>query len=495
MRKVAPFIRFSDFLKLVISSALLIAGFTAMAQTEEPEKSLPFDLDPSKRMPDWEIEDKREGTFVTGLPRIEFDPIRGFGAGGNAFLFINKDKDDPFFEYTPYRHRVSTEFFIFENGRIRYALQYDAPYIFNSKWRLRADAVLWEDPNAQYWGIGRNSLSPLRFTDQRTGRMRNFSRVSDYEDNLSIAIQDENGIYRSNTHFNEMIQREQLYNFLGERTFMGGKFRVMFGYEMLLTSFSSYQNSLAEEAFNLDGQEVDAINNTTLVDIQMQDGTWDRFNLSGFTNNTDWQFTSMLAGALIYDTRDFEPDPSEGIFLQYSHEYSAPWLASQFDFHKFMIQGQYIKTLKRWAGGKNRVTFAGMTSFGYIFGNDINFIEMWDLSSQAEAGGILVLGGDRSVRGFREARFLAPTVVLMNYELRTRFFNFKVFNQKMNLGANLFYDAGSVWDSPSDMNFKRWVGAPGVGARLAWNQSTIIRLDFAASREGTQTFLGFGHIF
>ena len=130
----------------------MLPALSILAQDTIPAGELPFDLDPRKRMPDWEIEEKREGTFMTGLPRVEFDPIRGFGAGGNAFLFINKDKDDPFFEYTPYRHRVSTEFFIFENGHIRYALQYDAPYIFNSKWRLRADAVLWEDPNAQYLG-------------------------------------------------------------------------------------------------------------------------------------------------------------------------------------------------------------------------------------------------------------------------------------------------------------------------------------------------------
>lgn len=489
------FLPLNYFFLLLTAFALLPAG-AVFGQENGDDKELPFNIDPSKRMPEWEIEEKREGTFMTGLPRVEFDPIRGFGAGGNAFLFINKDKDEPFFEYTPYRHRISTEFFIFENGRIRYALQYDAPYIFNSKWRLRADAVLWEDPNAQYWGIGRESLQPLRFRDRRTGMMRTFNRVRDYEDNLALAVQDDDGIYRSNTHFNEMIQREQLYNLLAERTFFGGRLRFMFGYEMLFTNFSSYSGRLAEEAFNLDGEEVEAINNETLVDIQKEDGTWDRFNLSGFENDSErWKFTSMLAGALIYDTRDFEPDPSEGIFLQYSHEYSVPRLGSEFDFHKFMIQGQYIKTLKRWAGGKNRVTFAGMSSFGYIFGNNINFIEMWDLSSQAEAGGILVLGGDRSVRGFREARFLAPTVFLMNYELRTRFWNFNLLNQKMNLGANIFYDAGSVWNRPRDMNFKQWVGAPGVGARLAWNQSTIIRLDFAASREGSQTFLGFGHIF
>jgi outer membrane protein assembly factor BamA len=194
----------------------------------------------------------------------------------------------------------------------------------------------------------------------------------------------------------------------------------MFGYEALFNGFQSYNGRVVEGARDLAGNEVNAVHNKTLVDKQIADGTWERFNLTGFNNSEGYMFTSMLAGAVIYDTRDFEPDPSNGIFLQYSHEYSAPWLASQFDFNKFMLQGQYIHTIKRWNGGKNRVTFAGLAAVGHIFGSKISFIEMFDLSSQAEAGGITVLGGGRSVRGFREARFLAPTVALINLEMRTR---------------------------------------------------------------------------
>jgi hypothetical protein len=459
------------------------------------QDSLPFHIDPSKRLPDFELEDKKEGTFVTGLPRFEFDPIRGFGIGGNAFLFVNKTKEDPFFDYTPYRHSINAEFFIFENGRIRYAVNYDAPYIFNSKWRLRADAVLWEDPNAQYWGIGRSSLDRLNFRDKRTGDIRTFNKVNEYEQNLAIAEQGFDGLWYTDFHYNHILQREQLYNLLMERTFLGGRLRLMFGYEALFTNFQSYNGKVAEEAFTLDGNPIEAINNPTLVDIQKAEGVWNRFNLSGLDDSDGFNFTSMLAGALIYDTRDFEPDPSTGLFLQYSHEYSPSWLFSDFNFNKMMLQGQVIHTIKRWRNNKSRLTFAGLAAVGHIWGTNINFIEMWDLSSQAEAGGILVLGGARSIRGFREARFLAPTVALVNLELRARFYEFSFLRQHFALGANVFYDAGSVWDEFRDINFRRWVGAPGAGARIAWNQSTILRLDFAASREGSQFFFGFGHIF
>ena len=484
------------FLFLFTTLLFAMAGIAQETAQDTTKPALPFFIDPMKRMPDFEIDVKKEGTFVTGLPRAEFDPIRGFGVGGDVFLFFNKDKNDPFFEYTPYRHRVKGQFFIFQNGRVRYEMNYDAPYIFNSKWRLRVDAVLWEDPNAQYWGMGSNTLNPLSFVDQRTGQLRTWDKVDDYEENLGLAVQDEDGNYLTNFHENHMLQREQLYNLLGERIFMGGKLRFMFGYEALFTSFQSYGGKVAEEAFNLDGEEVDAVNTKTSVERDIADGIWEQYNLGGFNNSTDYLFTSMLAAALIYDTRDFEPDPSKGVFFEYSHEYSAPWLASNFDFNKFMIQGQYFKTLARWGENKtNRLTFAGMASFGYVFGPNINFIEMWDLSSQAEAGGIMVLGGDRSIRGFREARFMAPTVGLINLELRTRLYEFDALKQHFSLGLTPFYDAGTAWDSPSKMTFANWKGAPGIGGRLGWNQSTILRLDFARSSEGSQVFFGFSHIF
>lgn len=458
--------------------------------------SLPFELSDDKKLSREDILNKKEGFFVTGLPRFEFDPIRGFGIGGNVFFFQNKTKDDPFFYYTPYRYSINTEFFVFENGRVRAAVNLDIPYIFNSKWRFRADAVVWEDPNAQYWGIGRESLNTLTFQDKSTGAeggIRQFNRVNDYEDHLKIAVPVNGGRLQTDTHYNQFIQRELLFNALGERVEMGGKLRLMFGYEALFTAFEDYTGRIAEDAFLADGTPVEAVQRQTLVNRQIQDGTWDRFNLSGFSDG--FKFTSMLAAAIIYDTRDLEPDPSKGVFLQYSHEYSAPWLASDFNFNKFMVQGQFIHTFHRWKNDRNRLTFAGLAAFGHIFGPNINFIEMWDLSSQAEAGGILVLGGGRSLRGYREARFMAPTVGLVNLEMRARLHDFNAFNQHFALGVTPFYDFGTVWEGVSDVQLNNFRGAPGIGGRIAWNQSTVLRLDYAQSREGGQFFFGFGHIF
>jgi len=500
-------------MKFYLISFLYFFSFIAFAQNENLNSShqshpnyyrlsiadtleLPFYVSKDKKLQDEDILNKKEGFFITGLPRFEYDPIRGFGAGGNLLLFQNKDRFDPFFYYTPYRFSLNSEFFIFENGRLKAALNLDFPYIFNSKWRMRADFVFWEDPHAQYWGIGRNSLNALSFSDKSSGNygaVRRFNKIKSYEENLKLAVLGDGNRLTTDTHFHNFLQRERLFNILGERVEFGGKLRIMFGYEALFTAFEDYSGRVAEEAFDINGNKAEAFNNQTLVNQQISDGTWDRFNLSGFSDNA--YFTSMLAGALIYDSRDLETDPTKGLFLQYSHEMSAPWIGSDFSFNKFMIQGQWMNTFFRWRNGRNRLTFAGLAAFGHIFGSNINFIEMWDLSSQAEAGGILVLGGGRSLRGFREARFLAPTVGLVNLELRARLYDMNFLGQHLAFGLTPFYDFGTVWEGIRDVQLNQFKGAPGIGGRIVWNQSTVLRLDYGRSREGGQFFFGFGHIF
>lgn len=165
--------------------------------------------------------------------------------------------------------------------------------------------------------------------------------------------------------------------------------------------------------------------------------------------------------------------------------------------NKIMLPSVGFYTPLRWGRWGRLTLLAGPAVFGYTCGKQINFIELYDLSSQAEAGGILVLGGARSVRGFRESRFVAPTTAQINAELRSHLYGFHLLKQDWIIGTVAFYDVGTVWDHLRQIQptLTGWIGAPGAGLRLIWNQSTVLRWDIAHGREGTQTFFAFQHIF
>ena len=133
----------------LIGAALGLHAYAQNSDTIQTKKELPFFIHPSKRITDDELVHKKEGYFVTGLPEIERNPINGLGIGGNFYLYNNKTKDDPFFEYTPYRARYTGFFKVFQTGKWQGAINMDFPYIFDSKWRVRIDGVFENDPNFQ----------------------------------------------------------------------------------------------------------------------------------------------------------------------------------------------------------------------------------------------------------------------------------------------------------------------------------------------------------
>lgn len=486
--------------KFLLIAILAMIGRALLAQDSTQRLPLPFYIHPSKKIADDEIVNKKEGYFVTGLPEVERNPINGFGIGGNIYLYNNRTKNDPFFEYTPYRERYTGFFKVFQTGKWQAAINMDFPFIFDTKWRMRVDAVFENDPNFQYYGFGTNTMQNLRFVDKATGIEREYRRFKPYFNNLGIVRQGDASrgenpdILVTDRHYNELDYTENLYNILAERTFAGGRGRFMFGYELLFIRIKDYFNREAEEAFDLEGNEVrNVINGKTRLTEDFlgtaSGNPWQRYNIAGYEGGRE----GIIAFALMYDTRDFEPDPTSGFFIEYSHEHSHRWTGSEFSFDKNLIQGSYFHRL--FPNKIRRMVLAANADIGYIWGRKVPFYEAFDLSSQAEAGGTEVLGGARSLRGFREYRFVGPLTALLNLELRTRLAQKSILKQHFAFDLVPFYDAGRVWNEIKDFGFRDYRRNYGIGARLAWNQSTILRGDLAFSRETTQFFFGFSHIF
>ena len=136
---------------------------------------------------------------------------------------------------------------------------------------------------------------------------------------------------------------------------------------------------------------------------------------------------------------------------------------------------------------------AGRFGMGYTAW-DAPFFEYQD--EWSSEGSIEGLGGAHTIRGYKQGRFLARGMTFGNIELRTRFFQTNIYKQHLAFSAVPFFDFGGVWDNFKNVaNPDNYRFGEGMGLRIAWNVNTILRFDYAVSKEDSQFFFTFGHSF
>jgi hypothetical protein len=98
------------------------------------------------------------------------------------------------------------------------------------------------------------------------------------------------------------------------------------------------------------------------------------------------------------------------------------------------------------------------------------------------------LGGNDTLRGFREYRFRGPHAILLQGEYRWEIWS--------GLDAALFYDAGKVATRRGDLDFSDLERDYGFGFRFNTNNGIVFRVDAAfGSRDGKHLHIVFGGIF
>jgi outer membrane protein assembly factor BamA len=428
----------------------------AQKTPDDTLKKLPFAIAKEKRLPDDELAEKKEGVYVTGVPDLSSDPINGFGYGAEGSLFINGKRSDPFFEFTPYRAEITLALFNTTKNAREIKLGIDVPYIFSTKWRLRAEAAYEINPNFLYFGITEKSLEPLSYhpNNDTAQPLKKNADYPDYEKNL----------VGNRSFYNTYTKTEAVLNISGERSFMEGKMRLLAGYEIANINISS------------------PLNDSSFVHKDFLDK-----KIKGFGDN----LISLIQLGVIYDTRDLETDPTKGIFAEVTYELSLKAIGSQYDFNKTFIHanGYYPLFPKLF----KRMIMCG--SFGLSFTEgDAPFFEYPDAwSSEGDIDG---MGGSRTLRGYKQARFVAPVMQYADFELRYRFMQFKLLKQHFAFSAVPFFDEGGVWDNLNNLDRTQNLRySEGLGLRIGWNVNTILRFDYAISKEDHQFFFQIGHTF
>lgn len=433
-----------------------MAALNNMCYAQSPQDSakllLPFTISSEKRLPGDELAAKKEGVYITGVPDLSSDPINGFGAGAEGSLFFNGKKTDPFFAYTPYRAELDVAVFITTRQQKEIKLRLDIPYIFNTKWRLRAEAAYEINPNLLYFGIDETSLKPLSYVQNNT--IVKHASYEDYNSHL-------NG---NKAYYNTYIKKEAILNVSMEHSFYQGRLRTLLGFEVANVGIST------------------PLNDSSLLRKDALSG-----KTSGYGNN----LISFVQAGLIYDTRDLETDPSNGSFAELTNELSLQALGSAYNlnktfFHYNLYRSLFPKKIKRFV-------FAARIALGYTAGNAPFFEYQDQWSSEGSMEG---LGGGNTLRGYKQSRFLGRLTQFNNIELRIRFAKADFMKQHFAFSAVPFFDAGAVWNSFERLNhLENYRFSEGLGLRIAWNVNTILRFDYAFSEEDRQFFFSLGHVF
>jgi len=96
------------------------------------------------------------------------------------------------------------------------------------------------------------------------------------------------------------------------------------------------------------------------------------------------------------------------------------------------------------------------------------------------------LGGNQTLRGSPQDRYLDKSFLLLNAEVR--------FPIVWRLGGVVGWDAGKVWPSLGRFDLKGWASNPTFGLRLAM-RTFIVRLDVGLGKDSTGVYFNFGQLF
>ncbi|MCL5028345.1 MAG: BamA/TamA family outer membrane protein [Bacteroidetes bacterium] len=192
-----------------------------------------------------------------------------------------------------------------------------------------------------------------------------------------------------------------------------------------------------------------------------------------------WKLSSKLSLSKInyistlinlrYDTRNSFINPSEGIVLQCETEFAFKNSFTNISFNRFSGLFQYYTTLFY-----PKTVFAFRSNLQSLTGNDLP-IQI-----------LLPLGGNNTLRGYPQDRFLDNTTALVNAELR-----FPIFRR---FGGTIGMDAGKVWNSISKIDLNNWASSPVAGLRF-YMDTFVVRLDVGFGKETTGVYFNFGQIF
>lgn len=224
-----------------------------------------------------------------------------------------------------------------------------------------------------------------------------------------------------------------------------------------------------------------------------------------------------LKGGLMYDTRNFRPNPTEGIWTD-AILYYTPKFTSNLDegfLRLSLTHRQYFKLIN------NRLWFAYRLNWQACLAGHVPFyVQPLLITTQLRGSYSEGLGGSRSIRGVLRNRVVGNDIALGNFEFRSKIVTFRLWKQNFFIGINAFVDAGvvtrkinitneikqlvesGVVENPEnffDLDAEKIHWGAGGGIKIVMNENFIISGDFGLALDkqdgNTGIYIGLNYLF
>lgn len=403
----------------------------------------------------------KTGWNFGALPAISFDSNLGFQYGALVNLFYYGDGST----YPVYRHSIYAEVSRYTKGTTVFRTYYDSKFLI-PKIRINVDAAY--------------------LTDQM------------------MILHGFNG-YKAR-YMPEYIDPES-DNYIS---------KGFYGYDRKMLRFLSYfEGNIASNLKWAAGADVYSFDinsvNKGKLDLPEDSTLYEYYTAYGgiAENQKNGGTHIYIKGGLIYDTRDFEPNPMSGMRTELLF-FASPDVEGKGLSHIKMAftHRQYFTLVKQ------RLSFAYRVSYhGTIAGTTPWYLQQTIHTPMLRRTLSEGLGSNTTMRGVVRNRIVGDGVAYANLELRWKFLYFRLLNQNFYLATTPFIDAGMVVQpynkdrleemqrnidlysvkKPQLVTTSKEVPhvCAGIGVQAAMNQNFILSVDVGKALDGRDGNMGF----
>lgn len=410
---------------------------------------------------------KKQEPYIVGLPLINASSDNGVGYGARVYWYDPGTSEDEYFDSTPYFTQIYLQLFRTTGGMQYHSINLDKYNVAGTKFRFKTEVAYDATLNANFFGIGKDA------SDQNlTGNGVEYDSYSDYYDEFL----DQGGDDNNNRKYNNYTIKKPTVWFRLYYNLMDW-FKLMAGGQFMKVDIDPWgDRDFKSKIFGGD----DYTASETLLE------QYDRDALTGYDGG--WTNFAIFGAAI--DTRDFEPNPKQGVLLEYTFLKSGKALGSDYTYHVHTAGARgYYTLFKKLTFGIRTAYFESSSETPFYELGEFNFFD------KRQSG----IGGNRTNLGYKNKRFIGHTLTLGQLELRYFVGDTKLGSQLFGLQIVAFMDTGNVYDYADEpFNDPRWSDyktSYGGGLAIPWNLNTIVHMFYAQSKEDAGFSIDFMHKF